>query len=133
MTTPIMDLTEMVQAQAHPYVLFNEAVRALEKLAGGAIRALVTDATVEHTVDLTEWGALIRMTSGSANDVVIPTDATLGIAATDLFQVRVRMAGAGVTTIAPESEVTVNGTLTLSADQTVLLVHIGEDEWDLID
>lgn len=133
MTTPIMGLTEMVQAQAHPYVLFNEAVRALEKLAGGAIRALVTDATAAHTLDLAEWGALIRMTSGSANDMVIPTDATLGISATDLFQVRVRMAGAGVTTIAPAVGVTVNGTLTLSANQTVLLVHIGANTWDLID
>lgn len=133
MTTPIMGLTEMVQAQAHPFVLFNEAARALEKLAGGAVRAVATDATASHTVLLSEWGALLRMTSGSANDVVIPTDATLDITAGTLLQIRVRMAGAGVTTIAPAGGVTVNAaSLVMTQHQTVLLVHIGANAWDLI-
>lgn len=33
-TTPLYDTTEMVQAQAQPHVIFNEAIRRLEVIAG---------------------------------------------------------------------------------------------------
>ncbi len=34
MPTPIYDMAEMVQAQANPHVIFNEAIRKLEVIAG---------------------------------------------------------------------------------------------------
>jgi hypothetical protein len=34
MPTPIYDMAEMIQSQANPHVIFNEAIRKLEVIAG---------------------------------------------------------------------------------------------------
>ena len=134
MTTPILTLDEMVQAQANPYLIFNEAARALEKAAASGVTKIVTDATVERTLTLSDWGAYIRMTSDLLNDVVVPDDATLGIEATDTFAVHVRMAGLGDTAFVASSDVVINALSLVMPEQhsTATLIHVGANEWDLI-
>ena len=133
-TTPILDLDEMVQAQANAYLIFNEAIRALERVSASGFTRIIHDATAEHTIAGDEWGAYLRMTSASANDVVVPDDATLGIAASDPFVIKVFQAGAGETSFLAESGVSINaGALTIPAQyDAATLIHVGADEWDLI-
>lgn len=42
-TTPIYSITEMVQAQAQPHVIFNEALRRLEVIAGKVAASFEND------------------------------------------------------------------------------------------
>ena len=133
-TTPILEIYEMVQAQANAYLIFNEAIRALEVQLGRGFTTVETDATAEHTVVLADRGKWLRMTSASPNDVTIPDDATLGIVAGDPFTLHVRAAGTGGTSIVAESGVTINAKSLdlLEENDTVTLIHVGADEWDLV-
>ena len=67
----------------------------------------------------------LRMTSSSANTVTIPSNQTLPISITQR--------GTGTTTIVADSGVTLNGTLTFSAQhQTKSVIPVGSDAFDVV-
>lgn len=85
-----------------------------------------------YTLALTDRGQTVTMDSASANTVTIPTNASVAFAAGSV--VTVLQKGAGVTTIAGATGVTVNGVSAgsgaMSAQwQGVALMKIATDEW----
>jgi hypothetical protein len=90
-----------------------------------------TQAGTSYTLLLTDAGDYVRMTSGSANTVTIPTNASVAF---DIgTEVIVRQAGAGTTTIAgPGVTINTSNTLVLAAQHdSVSLVKVATDIWDL--
>jgi len=133
-TSPILSMAEMNQGQQNAYLIFNEAIRTLEVQLGRGFTAIINDGTGTHVLESGERGAYVRMTSATAQTFEVPEDTILGIDADDPFTVHVRWAGDGVVTIIEPSGVTINAsTLELAAQfDTVTLIHIGADEWDMI-
>lgn len=75
---------------------------------------------------------MIRMTSSSANNLTVPTNATAAIPIGSV--VTVRQAGSGQTTIVAAGGVTVNTPETLllrKQGSSASLIKVGTDEWDL--
>jgi hypothetical protein len=77
--------------------------------AGAALRepGVVTDATTSKTLALTDAGKIVEMTSGSANDVVIPANASVAFPVGTI--INIVQQGAGTTTIDADTGVTLNG------------------------
>ena len=75
---------------------------------------VVADGTASRTLALADKGAIIEMTSASANTVTIPIEASVDFAIGAL--VNVTQAGAGTTTIAAAAGVTLNGVSAGSTD-----------------
>ncbi len=74
----------------------------------------------------------VRVSNAAANTVTIPTNASVVFAIGT--QITVRQSGAGKTTIAGATGVTVNSAATLALraqHSTVSLLKVGVDEWDL--
>lgn len=85
-----------------------------------------------YTLALTDRGQTVTMDNASANTVTIPTSASVAFAVGSV--VTVLQKGAGVTTIAGATGVTVNGVSAGSGDmsaqwQGVALMKIATDEW----
>lgn len=135
-TTPLLEIPEMVQAQQNPYVIFNQAVRILEKAAGVGLTKIIDVSASNHNIVESNWGAYIRMTSGTAQTVTVPENATLGVVAGGPlhFAVHFRGAGAGGVTFVEESTNVIihAATLELGVNVTATLINVAEDEWDLI-
>ncbi|PQO22063.1 hypothetical protein C2I36_15065 [Rhodobacteraceae bacterium WD3A24] len=75
---------------------------------GASGEATVTaDASASRTLALADAGAIIEMTSGSANTVTIPAEASVDFPVGAL--VNISQVGAGTTTIAGDTGVTLNG------------------------
>lgn len=133
-TTPILEMEEMVQAQANPYLLFNAAIRELEKAIGVGITKIVPDATANRDIIESDWGAYIRMTNAGPT-VTVPENATLGVTAGGPlhFVCHIRAHGGPLTFVPESTNVVINAaTLDLDLDGTATLVNVAEDEWDLI-
>jgi hypothetical protein len=89
-----------------------------------------------YTLVLTDAGKYVRMTNGAANTVTIPPNSSVAF---DIgTEVIVRQSGAGTTTIAEGSGVTINTiggsppSLSLSEQHTSLsLIKVATNEWDL--
>ena len=74
--------------------------------AEATVSGFVNDAAASHVCTLTDAGKVIRMTSGSANTVTIPSDTTV---AYPLYTILgARQVGAGTTTIVAAGGVTIN-------------------------
>lgn len=73
----------------------------------------------------------IRMTNASANTVVVPANADVAFPIGSM--IKIRQAGAGLTSIDPDVGVTVNATSLDSAGQhsMLFLEKVAADEWDL--
>lgn len=85
-----------------------------------------------YTLALTDRGQTVTMDNASANTVTIPANSSVAFATGSV--VTVIQKGAGVTTIAGATGVTVNGVSAGSGDmsaqwQGVALMKIGTDEW----
>jgi len=91
-----------------------------------------TDATTNRTLVLGDAGEYVRMTNAGANTVTVPLNSSVAFAiGTEII---VRQAGAGATTIVATGGVTINtpNTLVLAGQhETVSLIKVGTDEWDL--
>lgn len=92
-----------------------------------------TQNVADYTLVLADEGTMLRMTSGSANNVYVPDNATVPFEIGTI--INIRQAGAGVTTVVPAAGVTINSPDNLEADGTahgIALVKVGTNEWDLI-
>lgn len=93
-----------------------------------------TQTGLAYTLQLPDEGTMIRMTSSEENQVVVPLEATVPFEVGTI--INVRQSGAGTTTIAPETGVTVNTPdASMKVDSTNLgigLVKVGPNEWDLV-
>lgn len=140
MATPILGMDEMVQAQANPYLIFNEAINELESQLGRGFTSITTvdtsPETTTYTLAASDQGAYLRMTAAAANSVVIPDNSSVALPVG--FTVTVRQSGAGTTSIVAgdvsPTSVVLNASATALAAQhsTVKLVKVATDEWDLI-
>lgn len=95
---------------------------------------IVTDATTAKTLALSDIGGYIRMTSGAANTITVPPNASVAFSiGTTINGVQ---AGAGKTSIAAGSGVTVNKPTGYNAACRAQgsawgLVKVATNEWDL--
>ncbi len=104
------------------------------EIAAIGYQSIVTDNAASRTLALTDLGKYIRMTSGSANSITVPPNASVAFEiGTTLNGVQ---AGAGKTTISPGSGVTINkptGYNSACRAQGAAwgLVKVATNEWDL--
>ena len=94
---------------------------------------IITDATTTRTLALTDAGAYIRCTSGSATTVTVPPNSS--VAFPTGTEVNVRAAGAGQVTIAQGAGVTINSAETLKLRKqgsTGTIKKVATDTWDLM-
>jgi hypothetical protein len=133
MTTPILSLAEMEEAQANPHLIFNAAVRALEAALGRGFTSIINSDAADYTLAATDAGAYIRRTRGTAQTLTVPANATTALPVN--FTVHVRRAAVGDLIVVPEdSNVTINAASLdfRDLDSVVTLIKVGTDEWDLI-
>ena len=99
---------------------------------GGGVPDIVTESTTSRTLALTDAGAYIRTTSGTATTITVPPNSSVAfVVGTSIL---IRQAAAGQVTIAQGAGVTVNTPETLRAraqDSTICLTKAATDEWDL--
>lgn len=107
---------------------------ATAQTAAGYKLGINNQAGTSYTLVASDEGDLVRMTSASANTVTVPTNAAVAFEIGTI--VNVRQAGAGTTTISPDSGVTVNAPnnefTTDGEEFGVALVKVATDEWDLV-
>jgi hypothetical protein len=110
------------------------ALDELDDEKAPAVLALVTDSGANRGLtlgdQLSKW---IRMTSGSANTVTVPLNATQAFPIGS--QINIIQAGAGATTVVATGGVTINATpsLVLRAQySSATLVKVATDTWDLV-
>lgn len=87
--------------------------------------------TASYTLQLIDAGDTVRMNVGSANDLTVPTNASVPFRiGTTII---VRQIGTGATTIVASGGVTINATSLVIGTQylSVALVKVGTNEWDL--
>lgn len=88
--------------------------------------------TDDHTLTLSDASSYIRMNKGTSVTLTVPTNASVAFpVGTNLT---VRQVGAGQVTVAEASGVTINTPETLLMNgqyQTVSLVKVAADEWDI--
>jgi hypothetical protein len=85
-----------------------------------------------YTLVLADVGKYVRMTSGSAVNLTVPTNASVAFPVGTIIQIR--QAGAGQVTVVASGGVTVNTPETLKLRKngsTAALVKISTDGWDL--
>lgn len=118
-------------------VVVNVGEDALEFIsfptASPAALTVADDAGTARTLALTDAGDYIRMDNGAANTVTVPPNSS--VAFSTGTQVTVRQVGAGQTTIAAGSGVTINTPETLKLrgqHSTATLIKVATDEWDLM-
>lgn len=92
----------------------------------------ITDSTTARVLALTDAGAYIRMTNGSANTVTVPPEAS--VAWSSDTEISIRQAGAGSTSIVAGAGVTINASslVLLGQHATVTLKKVGVNIWDLM-
>jgi hypothetical protein len=92
----------------------------------------LTDATTARVLSLTDAGTYIRMTSGSANTVTVPPEASVPWA--NDTEISIRQAGAGSTSVVAGAGVTINASSLTALGQhaTMTLKKVGADTWDLM-
>lgn len=128
--TELSDVPASFSGQALKLVRVNAGATALE-FQDDNVLAVATDATTNKNSALTD--RYVRMTNAGANTYTVMANATIAhpIGAT----ITVTQAGAGTTTITPDTGVTINsrGALVATAGQfaIVTLVKVATDEWDL--
>ncbi len=93
---------------------------------------VIADSTASRTLALADKGAIVEMTSASANTVTIPDEATVDFPVGTL--VNITQAGAGTTTIAAATGVTLNGVSAGATDMDgrwagAALYKRGADAW----
>lgn len=120
-------------------VALNAASQASLALADSAAQEADVETTTvnaqtgtTYTLALTDRGQTVTMDNASANTLTIPTNASVAFAVGSV--VTVIQKGAGVTTIAGATGVTVNGVSAGSGDmsaqwQGVAVMKIATDEW----
>jgi len=83
-----------------------------------------------YTFVLADGGEYVRCTNAAAITVTVPNNAA--VAYPIGTQIAVRQGGAGQVTFAPGGGVTLNGDLSITAqNQIAVLVKIDTDEWDI--
>ncbi len=95
---------------------------------------IVDDSTTSRTLTLTDIGSFVRMTSASANSLVVPPNSTAAIQIGTV--INGIQAGNGATTITAGAGVTINrptsSTATLRGKGSPFaLVKVATDTWDL--
>jgi len=99
--------------------------------AAPAVESINAQTGTSYTLALTDANGLITMANSAANTTIIPLNSTVAFAVGAWIDVQ--MTGAGITTIAGATGVTVNGTsagtVALSANQRVRLIKTAADEW----
>jgi hypothetical protein len=93
---------------------------------------ITDDTNTARTLALDDAGAYVRMDNGAANTVTVPPDSSVAFAVGT--QITVRQAGAGQTTIAAGTGVTINTPETLKLKgqhASATLIKVATDEWDL--
>lgn len=99
---------------------------------GGGTEITIADKTASHTLVLGDAGKYVRMNVGSANDLTVPTNASVAFPIGTVIQVR--QVGSGQTTVVAASGVTINSAETLKLRKqgsSAALIKVATDEWDL--
>lgn len=92
---------------------------------------VVVENTTSRTVDKTDVGAWIRCTNAAA--VTVTISAQIAVEWPADAEVYIEQAGAGVVTVAADSDVTLNGALSSAGQYTALgLKRVGTDTWTVI-
>lgn len=102
-------------------------------VARGSISGVNAQSGTSYTLALSDAGGWVRMTSGSANTVTVPLNASVAFPINTIISVR--QAGTGQTTIGAAGGVTINATAALllrTQGSTISLIKIGSDTWDLV-
>lgn len=114
---------------------------AVSDEGGGEVNVTVSSASSEVTVEnkvanyalvLADAGSVIRMNVASANDLTVPTNASVAFPVGTI--INVRQAGAGQTTLVASGGVTINSPATLKLTgqhSSASLLKVAADEWDL--
>lgn len=108
-------------------------VTTTSALINSELPAVVTDGNASRTLSSADAGSLIRMTSASANSVVVPLEATAHFPVKGV--VTIRQVGTGTTTIVAEGGVTLTSPALLALraqNSTVQLIKVATNTWDLI-
>lgn len=102
--------------------------------SGMTYPVVTNDPAGNHDVVEADLGIYLRMTSPLPNTITFSTQAVTPL--TPNFEITIRCANAGDTTLTPLLGVTLNppagGTLILTRGMTVTLKLVGADEWDVI-
>lgn len=109
--------------------------RVFVTLTAYQVRAAVeiNTQTTSYTLTVDDAERYIRMNVATANNVTVPTNASVPIPVGR--QVHIRQAGAGKTSIVASGGVTVNTPETLNARKqgsTLTLIKVATDTWDLM-
>jgi hypothetical protein len=111
----------------------NVTVSAADASAAPASAGINTQ-TASYTLALGDANGMVRMNSSSANNLTVPTNASVAFPIGTTISIR--QIGAGVTTFVAAGGVTLNnpGTDLNLAKQlaTAVIVKVGTDEWDII-
>lgn len=104
---------------------------AFGQISGLGLPAVTTE-TGNRTLALTDAGDIIRCTSGSAQAITIPAEASVAFSVGD--SIRIIRAGAGAVTITGDTGVTVNGTSAGSVSiqlqyRSALITKVASDNW----
>lgn len=93
----------------------------------GSVVSVINEATAARTLSLEDANRYVRCTATCT--VTVPLESAVNFQKGS--QVTIRRAGADPVTITPGAGVTINGSVTLSAQHDyVTLIKVGADEWD---
>ena len=100
---------------------------------GGSSLTINQQTGTSYTLALTDKNTLVEMANASANTLTVPPNSSVAFSVGD--QIHVRQDGAGQTTIAAGSGVTINyvGSLSLRTQGSlVVLIKRATDAWDMV-
>jgi hypothetical protein len=133
-TRSLADLTANFLQDGQPD--FSISAQDIRDLAQSAFSVFASNQAGSYTIGLGDLGTTIRMTSASANNLQVPTNASVAFPVGSV--VRVRQIGAGVTTVVAVTPATTTltssaspGAVSFAAREVGSLVTLTKDATDL--